>query len=108
MKLLLVKYARKLLIVTELEELHFRIRGVPSLFPELLRVFLTPVVTPFRHPRTAELYRDVEETQRRRPFFPMSIVHTRIKPYNYMRGKKKGRLKRKITKRLISQSRVCD
>lgn len=108
MKLLLVKYARKLFIVAGIEEINFWVRGVPALFTELLRVFFTPVITPFRHPLTMQPYHDVEETKKKTPFFPVSITHNRSKPYNYMKVKRRGRLKRKIMRRLVSKSRVCD
>ena len=108
MKLLVVKYARKLLLVSQIVEIHFWVRGVPSLFSELFRVFFTPVVTPFKHPLTMQPYYDVEETKKQTPFFPISITHNRTKPYNYMKVKRRGRLKRKVMRRLMSKSRVCD
>jgi len=53
-------------------------------------------------------YYDVEETKKQTPFFPISITHNRTKPYNYMKVKRRGRLKRKVMRRLMSKSRVCD
>jgi hypothetical protein len=96
------------MLISGIRDLQFHIRGIPNLFSEFFTLFFTPITAPFKNPLTGYYYNDIIESKRLSPFRPLLLKFTRTKPYNFMKVCKKGRVKRKITRRLLSKSRVCD
>ena len=107
-KVLLIKYLRKLLIVSEIRDIFLFIKKTPVFFTELLKTLTTPVICPFLHPHTGKLYDDSMVNSK--ISFPniKYLIFSKTKAYGYMKGAKRGRLKRKIMRRIIRTNRMPD
>jgi len=107
-KILLIKYLRKLLIVSEIKDIFLYVKKTPVFFTELLKTLTTPVICPFIHPQTGKMYDDIKLNSN--VLFPniKYLIFSKTKAYGYMKGPKKGRLKRKITRRIIRMNRMPD
>jgi len=74
-------------------------------FKEIMAAINDPVISIYKNPFANSLVNEKEVVN---PFsFPI-IVFTNNKPYGFMKTKQRGRLKRKIAKRLIMINRVLD
>jgi len=106
-KLLLVKYLRKLLIIAGIKNIYLYIQKKPLFFHELCKTLTTPLVNSFINPLTS---RSVNETTlfKFQPFSIRYLFFKSTKAYNIMRLPRKGRLKRKIMRRIIKTNRISD
>lgn len=107
-KVLLIKYLRKLLISSEIRNIFLYVKKTPVFFTELLKTLTTPVICPFVHPHTGKLYDDAKINSK--ISFPniKYLIFSKTKAYGYMKGHKRGRLKRKIMRRIIRTNRMPD
>lgn len=103
-----MKYIRKLLIVSEIRLIELYIKRTPVFFNELFKAFTTPIITPFLNPITRSTYNDAETNFSKNPFTINVMFFMKFKPYNSMKGHRKGRLKRKIMRRIVKANRICD
>lgn len=105
-KLLLVKYLRKLLIVSGIKNIYLYIQKKPLFFQELCKTLTTPMVNSFVNPLTQLSLN--ENSNNKQPFFIRYLFFRQIKPYNLMKVCRRGRLKRKIMRRVIKMNRIPD
>lgn len=107
-KMLLIKYLRKLLIVSEIRDIILYVKKTPVFFTELLKTLTTPVIHPFLNPHTGKVYDD--NMMNSKISFPniKYLIFSKTKAYGYMKGPQKGRLKRKIMRRIIQTNRMPD
>ena len=105
-KLLLVKYLRKLLIVSCIKNIYLYIQKKPLFFQELCKTLTTPMVNSFVNPLTQLSLNENSNTKQ--PFFIRYLFFRQIKPYNLMKVCRRGRLKRKIMRRVIKMNRIPD
>ena len=104
-KILLMKYIRKLFIVSGIISFELFINRTPILLEELINALCNPTGTFFTNPLNNYNYDDtVEKTT----FNFMGIYYITPRPYGVKKGPKKGRLKRKIMRRLIRMNKVLD
>ena len=107
-KLLLMKYVRKLLIVSEIRDLVIYTKRTPVFFSELCNVLLSPVIRPFVNPLTSFLYDDTQLNSAKPKVVVKKIFFYKPKSFGTMKAPLKGRLKRKIMRRIIRTNRICD
>lgn len=104
-KILLMKYIRKLFIISGIISFELFINRTPILLEELINALCNPTGTFFTNPLNNYNYDDtVEKTT----FNFMGIYYITPRPYGVKKGPKKGRLKRKIMRRLIRMNKVLD
>ena len=106
LKFLLIKYLRKLLIITNIKSFTLRIMSTPALFQELFSLLTRPLVRPFLNPFNGRTI-----TESPQSFYKMNFItffFERSQSYAFQKGRKKGRIKRKIRRRLYRSNRVCD
>lgn len=108
LKILLMKYIRKLLIVADIRYINLVIKKTPVFLNELFNAFTTPIIAPFFNPITKTVYNDITSTLTKPAFNIKNLVFLKFKPYNSMKGHRKGRLKRKIMRRIVKSNRICD
>jgi len=108
LKILLMKYIRKLLIVADINYIDLYIKKTPVFLTELFNAFTTPIIAPFLNPITKMLYNDITATLSKPAFNIRALGFMKFKPYNFMKGHRKGRLKRKIMRRVVKLNRICD
>lgn len=106
LKLLIMKYLRKLLIVTKIRNFDIRVRGIPTYIYELMNTLAKPLSHPFTNVFTNKI---MDETKG--SLYNLNILYfifDKNKPFGIMKVKQKGRIKRKILKRVVRTNRLVD
>jgi hypothetical protein len=107
-KLLLMKYVRKLLIVSEIRDLVLFTKRTPVFFTELCNALISPIIRPFLNPFTNFMYDDIKLNSLKPKLRVKQVFFYQPKSFGSMKGPRKGRLKRKIMRRIIRTNRICD
>jgi hypothetical protein len=104
LKILLMKYIRKLFLIVGIINFEIYINRTPLLLDELLNSLRTATDIKFLDPLNNCLYKDFEK-----PVLNlMGIKFNSPKPYGLTKGPRKGRLKRKIMRRLMRNYKISD
>jgi hypothetical protein len=103
--LALAGFLRKVLLFSSIKNFFLFIKRTPLYLNEILAAINNPVVNIYKHPFTAEIV--TEKSTPSNFYFPM-IIFLSNKSYGYMKSRSRGRLKRKIFKRLVASNRVLD
>lgn len=105
-KLLLAKYLRKLLIIADIKNVYLYIRRTPTHIHELCTLLTSPLQKAFFNPITGL---EVSETSRKHHTLDIRyIFFNKIKSFTNMKVCRRGRLKRKIQRRIIKSNRITD
>lgn len=105
-KLLLVRFLRKILIVSRVDSLALIMKGVPLHGLQLFSFLNKPLSHIIRDPITRK---PIDETGDDYKKFSYQALHfLKPKPYGYQKTRKRGRVKRKIRRKIISAARVID
>lgn len=106
LKFLLVKFLRKLIIVSKIDNLIVFLKKTPTLVSEVFRFLINPLPSPFLDPITN---RTILEEGRSSYRINISYIYfLKTISYTSMKQRQRGRLKRKITKKVISKNRIVD
>ena len=106
MKLLMARFMRKILIVLGLKHVEIIARGVPLFLELFLTMLFRPLAHPFVDPSSGLR---IDETQNEPHNINIKAVQFSYpKPYGYLKQKKKGRIKRKIRRKLTRLNRIID
>jgi hypothetical protein len=106
LKFLLVKFLRKLLLVSKINDLTIFIKRPPVLLTEVFKFLLSPLPSPFHDPiSNLEVFEEGSQVYFFRVWY---LFFLKTVSYTSMKQKQKGRLKRKITKKVISKNRITD
>jgi hypothetical protein len=103
--ILLASFLRKVLLFSSFKNLYLFVNKTPLYFKEIMSTINDSVINIYKNPFSNNL---VTEKDLPNPFVFPVIVFTNNKPYGFMKTKQKGRLKRKVAKRLIMINRVLD
>lgn len=103
--LLVASLIRKMLLYSSLDNLVLMVKRTPMYLNEILSVINNPVSSIYNDPFTKK---EVNEFKIKNNFRFTNVVFTTTKPYGPVKTKNKGRLKRKISKKLILIGRVTD
>jgi hypothetical protein len=106
MKLLMIRFLRKILILLRLRNIVLMVRGVPLYLELLLSMLFKPLSHLFIDPFTGELIDEIQKTKNYLNF--STVIFTRPKPFGYQKTKKRGRVKRKIRRKLVKVNSVID
>lgn len=109
-KLLLMRYLRKLLLITGINNFNLYIRESSSNLSKLLRVLQKPLSHPFVDPFTNTTIVENSSTKNRQSaiFNFIYIIFFKTKPYGFMKTKKVGRIKRKIRRKVMKLNNILD
>jgi len=103
--ILLASFLRKILLFSSFTNMYLFVNKTPLYFKEIMSTISDSVINIYKSPFTNNL---INEKEVNNPFsFPI-ILFTNNKSYGFMKSKRKGRLKRKIAKRLTMINRVLD
>lgn len=106
MKTLMVRFLRKLLVILGIREIILHSRGVPLYLDNLLTTLFRPLAHPFPNPFSGET---VDEVSGGRTNLNISsIIFQNPKPFGYQPTKKRGRIKRKIRRKLTRLGGLVD
>ena len=103
--LTLAGFLRKLLLYTMISDLDLYIKGIPIYLPELLNTLHLPTITPYKHPFNEEW---VDEVGVKSHFLFNYFIFLNTKSYSFMKTRGRGRVKRKIRKRLVKLNHLID
>jgi len=106
LKFLIVKFLRKLLIVSKVNDLTIFLKRMPVLVSEVFKFLLSPLPAPFQDPITHQQI--LEEGSGIHSFRIWYLYFMKTVSYTSMKGRQKGRVKRKIAKKVISKNRITD
>ena len=106
--LLVAGFLRKILLYSSLHNLMLMIRRTPMFLQEILSLINNPISNLYKHPFSQKRVNELKEFKLGNPFNFSRIVFTTTKAYGPVKVKNKGRLKRKITKKLNIIGRVTD
>ena len=108
-KLLMIKYFRKLLIVMKIKKLNLIVKKNPIFLPEMLNLFNQPILITIKPDKVED---EMDEKKIKKLTFNAPAFKHYIflenKSYVLNKLKKKGRIKRKITKKIIKQNKILD
>ena len=104
--LALTGFFRKLLIFSNIKTFFLQINRTPKYFMEILNTLLEPVINFYKDPFNTNIL--INEQYWNPSFFFHSVIFTNPKPYGKVKVKQRGRLKRKISSRIIKLNRVLD
>jgi len=103
--ILLASFLRKVLLFSSFKNLYLFVNKTPLYFKEIMSTINDSVINIYKNPFSNNL---VTEKETSNPFsFPV-IIFTNNKSYGFMKVKQRGRLKRKIARRLTMINRVLD
>ena len=105
MYLILASFLRKTLLFSSFTTLYFIISKTPVYLKEMMSTLNDPVVSIYRNPFSEDL---VDEKSFQTPFRFSMFLFLNNKAYGKVKVRKRGRLKRKITKRLVLLNRITD
>jgi len=103
--LIISGFFRKLLIYSDLRRLILLVKRTPLYFKDILSSIHTPVITRYKHPFSGV---SVDEKKLNVQFFFSMFIFINSKSYSFLKTRKKGRIKRKITKRLVKINSIID
>ena len=105
-KLVLMRFLRKLLLISGLSSFEIIVKGVPLFLPRLIRFLKAPLPSVINDPVTGQT---IDETGERVAQFKFNtLIFVRPKPFGFQKTRKRGRIKRKIRRKIISKARVID
>ena len=106
LKLLLIKFVRKLLIVLGIKKLSLIIQGSPLNLSQCLRVLFKPLQHYFKNPLTSKFYEEI--ISKPSVFNLFNLVFKKVLAYKPLKLRKRGRVKRKIRRKLVFKNNLID
>lgn len=103
--LLMASFLRKVLLYSSMKHMYLFVNKTPIFFKEIMSTINDPVISIYKNPFSQNLINEKETVNNFG--FPI-IVFSNNKPYGYMKVKQKGRLKRKIARRITLLNKVLD
>ena len=89
--------------------MHLRVRGTPLFLMQLLEMLYRPLSHAYVDPLTQTI---VDESRKKRSevykFMFKTLVFEKNKPHGPIKTRKKGRIKRKIRRKIMKTSTVID
>ena len=105
--LLSAAFLRKIMLYTGLRQLILKVRGVPLFLRDIVSTILNPGKKMYEHPFRSPT-QIVGENIFTHGFTFSYVLFTNLKPHSLMKRKKKGRLKRKIAKKIVLLNNILD
>jgi hypothetical protein len=106
LKFLLVKFLRKLIIVSKIDNMIVFLKKTPTLVSEVFKFLINPLPSPFFDPISNQTILEDDKSSYRININYIYFLKTIS--YTSMKKRQKGRLKRKIAKKVISKNRIVD
>ena len=98
-KFLMIRFLRKMLLVLNLKNLILHSKGIPLFFDSLLNMLYQSISHSFQNPLTKKIITEIKKKPR--DLNITDVRFTYIKPFSPLKLKKKGRIKRKVRRKVI-------
>ena len=105
-KLLLVRFLRKILLLSNIKHLAMIIKSVPLHLPQLFNFLNKPLPHVITDPLTRKTIDETGDVYTTFKYFSLTFLNPR--PHGSQKVKKKGRIKRKIRRKIVRSARVID
>jgi hypothetical protein len=106
LKIVLSKYLRKLLLLTQLDFIDLYVKSSPFMLLEILTYLFEPLQKVFKDPLSGRLF---DETRFKYKDFRLNYIYfNQSRQYNFLKIRKKGRIKRKLQKKLVKLNKKVD
>lgn len=105
LRLLLARYLRKLFLIINFKNVIFFLKKTPSLFVEMFKILNSNIVHKFINPFNRKFFFDVKKKKLLN--IDYFIFYKNI-DFSKNKVKKKGRLKRKVTRKLVLIDSIID
>lgn len=106
LKIVLAKYLRKLLLLTQLNFIDLFVKSSPFMLLEILTYLFEPLQKVFKDPLSGRLF---DETRFKYKDFSLNYIYfSQSRQYNFLKIRKKGRIKRKLQKKLVKLNKKVD
>ena len=103
--LLLTGFLKKIIFYASLKNISLSIKKIPKYLNSIINQLTQPSINFYNHPFSGEF---IDEKKRKLHFNWFNIFFVNNRPYGTIKTKKKGRLKRKITKKIILSNYIND
>lgn len=114
MRVLMMRFLRKLLLSLRLRVINVCTKGTPIKLEMLLKMIMTPLSYSFTNPIDFKKINDTEFAHKLRTkgisktIDVANITYLNPKPFGAQKLKKKGRIKRKIRRKLVQKCNIID
>ena len=105
-KLLIIKMLRKMLVLMQIKNVNLIVKGVPTNLPQYIRTLLTPINHYIFNPVSEAVYDEINKDPFK--FNVHSMFFLRSLHVGNMKLRKKGRVKRKILRKLTLKNKLVD
>lgn len=106
LKVLIAKYLRKFLLILQLKYVSLHFSSTPVMLQEILTNLITPLIKPLKNPLTLKTIDEDQSFTFRFTF--LYFFFQKSKNFGIFKLKKKGRVKRRILRKLIKVNNVLD
>lgn len=104
--ILMVRFLRKLLLILKLEDVALCVKGVPIYLDALLATLFRPLAHSVQDPLSGKALVEAANSRRNLGFTDVQFFQS--KPFGYQKPRKRGRVKRKIRRRIMQTGSVVD
>ena len=111
LKILMIKLLRKILLLTNIKIINIIINNASANFVEFYKLLNTPSIIPYFIPNSTTLYNDiiVNFNKDKKSLFDIKkLIFRRTLAFAPVKLPRKGRLKRKITRRIVKKNNIMD
>lgn len=106
LKILLARYIRKLYLLVKFKHTLFFIRSIPSYLAELVNTLNTPIIHKFLTPFSDKFF---EDSLTKKSIFNINyFIFLKNVDFSNNKIRKKGRIKRKITRKIVMENSIID
>ena len=99
----MARFTRKMIILLELLNIVLFIRGLPFMLENLIAMLLSRLRHPFINPLRGDIFDEANTAGS--SLCVSSLVFVNIKPFGFTKRRLKGRIKRKIRRRIYRLNR---
>lgn len=107
-KTLMVKFLRKIILISSIKFIYLVVNRASQMFSELYKLLLTPSIIPYKVPQTKGFYNDSITNKYNKLFSVRKVLFKRTHSFTNLKTRRRGRIKRKITRRLFRKNSVLD
>jgi hypothetical protein len=107
-KFLMAKYIRKLFIISKITNIILIIKNTPSNLVEILKLINTPIIHKFIDPIE---HKEIDESNLKIRYFWAKFfffIFSKNVSFSKNKERKRGRIKRKILRKLVLENRLVD
>ena len=106
--ILLAHFFRKIIIYSGIKILNLHVNHVPKYFSEILNIILLKNSNFYKHPFTENIINEKSTLSSNDTFKILNLLFFKTKLYGSRRLRKKGVLKRKVTRKVIKNNNMID